>query len=179
MRSVPGAVIRADEHDVSDPSRDQLHPTEDQGPHEDVAQLAVGLHERQQMFAIDFDDLARLADTEADERAAAGQHAHLAGEPARANRHQRFLGAVRQARDINPSRHDHKKAGAVVADIDEDLALADLPRAPVGRHPRKLRRRQGWKQAIGKGGRRLGKGRCRLSHGEEIGRFRTTTRRAP
>jgi hypothetical protein len=65
------AVIRGDEHDVSGPSRAQLHPAEDQGPHEDVAQLAVRLHERQEMLSIDFDDLARLADTESDERRAA------------------------------------------------------------------------------------------------------------
>jgi hypothetical protein len=40
------AVIRAEEDDVSDPVSDQLHPAKDEGPHDDLAKLAVGLHER-------------------------------------------------------------------------------------------------------------------------------------
>ena len=41
--------------------RDQLHSANNEGPHDELAELAVGLHERQQMFAIDFDHFARLA----------------------------------------------------------------------------------------------------------------------
>ena len=47
-----GAMTRADEHDVAEPVRDQLHPAQDEGAHEDLAQLAVGLHQRQQVLAI-------------------------------------------------------------------------------------------------------------------------------
>ena len=39
---------RPDEHDVPDPTRDQLHAAENEGPHEDLAQLGIGLHQRQQ-----------------------------------------------------------------------------------------------------------------------------------
>ena len=52
-------MARPDEHDVAEPVRDQLHPAQDEGPHEDLAQLAVGLHERQQVFALELDHFAQ------------------------------------------------------------------------------------------------------------------------
>ena len=54
-----GGMARPDEHDVSEPVRDQLHPAQDEGPQEDLAQLAVGLHERQQVVAIELDHFAQ------------------------------------------------------------------------------------------------------------------------
>ena len=84
MRSVPARVRRPDEHDVAEPVRDQLHAAQDERPHEDLAELGVGLHERQQALAIQLDHFARLADARADERAAAREHVDFAGELARA-----------------------------------------------------------------------------------------------
>ena len=55
-----GAMSRPNEHDIAEPVRDQLHPAQDEGPHDDLAELAVGLHERQQLFAIQLDHFARL-----------------------------------------------------------------------------------------------------------------------
>ena len=57
----PGTMVRADKHDIAEPVRDQFHPAQDEGPHDDLAELAVGLHERQQVFAVEFDHFARLA----------------------------------------------------------------------------------------------------------------------
>ncbi len=59
MRRVPGRMTRSDEHDVADPLRDQLHPAKDEGAHENLTQLTVGLHDGQEMFAIDLHDFAR------------------------------------------------------------------------------------------------------------------------
>ena len=56
----PRAMIRPDEHDISEPVSNQLYPAQDEGPHDDFAELAVGLHERQEMFTIQFDHFARL-----------------------------------------------------------------------------------------------------------------------
>ena len=52
-------MIGSNQHDIADALRDQLHPAEDERPHQDFAQLAVGLHQRQQMLAIDLDELRR------------------------------------------------------------------------------------------------------------------------
>ena len=73
-------MARPDEHDVAEPVRNQLHPAEDEGPHEDLAQLAVGLHEGQQVLALELDHGASLARAEADEPAAAREHRDLPGE---------------------------------------------------------------------------------------------------
>ena len=40
------AMIRPEEHDIAEPVRDQFHPAQDKGPHDDLAELAVGLHQR-------------------------------------------------------------------------------------------------------------------------------------
>ena len=37
-------MIRADDHDISEPMRNQLHPANDEGPHDNLADLAVDLH---------------------------------------------------------------------------------------------------------------------------------------
>src|SRR6202040_262151 len=68
----------ADEDDVTDSARDDLHAPQDERPHQDLAQLAVGLHERQQLLATHLDHRARLAHADADEPAAARQHVDLA-----------------------------------------------------------------------------------------------------
>jgi hypothetical protein len=64
-------MARPDEHHVAEPVRDQLHPAQDEGPHENGAQLAVGLHECQQVLALELDHGASLARADADEPAAA------------------------------------------------------------------------------------------------------------
>ena len=51
---------RTGKHDIAESPRDQLDPSEDEGPHQDIAQLAVGLHKRKQLFAIDLDHFAGL-----------------------------------------------------------------------------------------------------------------------
>ena len=56
-----GAVHRADEDDVAEAVRDQLDAAQDERAHQDLAELGVGLHQRQQVFAIELDHLARLA----------------------------------------------------------------------------------------------------------------------
>ena len=43
------------------PLRDQLHAAQDERAHQDLAELGVGLHERQQLLAIELDHFARLA----------------------------------------------------------------------------------------------------------------------
>src|SRR5438552_14411358 len=73
-------MTRPDEHDVAEPMRNQLHPTEEESPQEDLAQLAVGLHECEHVFALDLDHFARLPRAYADEPTATREHGDLAGK---------------------------------------------------------------------------------------------------
>src|SRR2546426_2841137 len=60
-------MTRPDEHDVADPLRHQVHPTEEEGPQEDLAQLAVGLHECEHVVALDLEHGTRLSGAHTDE----------------------------------------------------------------------------------------------------------------
>jgi hypothetical protein len=55
-----GAMGRAHEHDVAEPPCNQLDAAQYERSHEELAKLAVGLHERQHRLTVQFDDLARL-----------------------------------------------------------------------------------------------------------------------
>ena len=76
----PGGVVRTDKHDVSNMLLDQLRPTQDEGAHQDFAQLAVGLHNRQQGFATQLDHLACPAHPRSHQCATAGEQVDLARE---------------------------------------------------------------------------------------------------
>jgi len=73
-------MTRPDEHDVADPLRHQVHPTEEEGPQEDLAQLAVGLHECEHVVALDLEHGTRLSGAHTDEPAAPREHGDLAGK---------------------------------------------------------------------------------------------------
>ncbi len=71
---------RADEHHVTEAAGDQLDPPEYEGPHQDLAELGVGLHQGQQLLTSELDHLARLGHARAYQRAPAGEHVDLSRE---------------------------------------------------------------------------------------------------
>ena len=75
-------VTRPHYHHVAQAVRDQLRPAKDERAHEDVAQLAVGLHEGEELLALELDHLTRLARLDAYEPAPTRQHGDFAGEVA-------------------------------------------------------------------------------------------------
>ena len=54
---------RSDQHRVAEPREDQLHPAEDERPHENLAQLRVGLDQPQHLLARELDDAPGRADS--------------------------------------------------------------------------------------------------------------------
>ena len=64
-----GAVGGTNKDHIAVPSGNQLHAPKDECPHEDFAQLGVVLHERQELFAIQFDHFAGFADPRSRQRA--------------------------------------------------------------------------------------------------------------
>ena len=122
IRSVPGGMVRPDEHDVAEAVRDELHPPEDERPHEDLAQLGVGLHEREQVIAIELDHLARHAGARTHQRPAAREHVGLAGELARPMDGDDGLAGVRRPDDLDLTRGDDEERHVLVPDIEEHLS---------------------------------------------------------
>src|SRR5439155_13934572 len=137
----PLAMLRSEDHDVADAAGDQLHAPQDEGAHEDRAQLAVGLDEGQQLVATDFDDFAVRSRPDLGEPAAARQHGRLAGKHPGAERDDDLLGG-RWADDVDPAREDDEEPRRLLTRLHQHLALLDVAPAPVRADPGDLRRRQ-------------------------------------
>jgi hypothetical protein len=65
----PGAMAGTNHDDIAQIARDQRQPTQDERPHQNLAQLRVGLDQGQQLVAIEVNHLARLADAQTSDRA--------------------------------------------------------------------------------------------------------------
>ena len=59
-RSVPAQCVEPIRTTSPKPPRDQLDAAQDERPHQDLAQLGVGLHQREQLLAIELDHFTRL-----------------------------------------------------------------------------------------------------------------------
>ena len=139
MRSVPEECIGPDEHDIAEPARNQLDAAQDEGPHQNLAQLGVGLHEGQQVFAIQLDHFARLGGARAQQRAPAREHGGLAAELPRSMDHDETFGVAGWPHNLDFAALDHEERDDLVADLDEHFSALDRPHAAVRGNPRDLR----------------------------------------
>ena len=76
------AETRADEHQAAELVGDERGATQEEGAHEDVAQLRVGLDHAAERIAVDLEHLAVLAGASPHQALASGQQTGLAGETA-------------------------------------------------------------------------------------------------
>ena len=160
-----GGMARPDEHDVSDPVRDQLHPAQDEGPHEDLAELAVGLHERQQVVAIQLDHFARPRPRD---RTSLRRPESMVTSPV--NCPGRWTAtSVSVAPDgrtmLDLTCRDDEERHDLIPRLDEHLARLDLAHVSVRRDARDLRRRQRRKHLVDTCGQGQGDWGSGLRHG--------------
>src|SRR2546421_1184924 len=114
----------ADEAHAAIAVGDERHPPQDEGAHEDFAELEVPLHQSAQMVAIDDDDRSVAESPAADEGAAGGQHVDLAREfPGTVDRDLLFA-AVERAHDLDGPFDDHEEAGVLFPELEQHLAGA-------------------------------------------------------
>ena len=159
-----GGMSRAEQHDVSVATGNQLHPPEDECSHENLTQLGVDLHERQQPFALDLDQFAGLAHTHSKHSAAAAQHAGFTRELARAKGGHKVLVSTRRPDDLQVTRLDDEEPRVFRPGFDEDFAILnwsdvtvrgralDLFRLQCRKHPlgsRIYSRQSDWRNCIG------------------------------
>ena len=141
-------VTRAHEHHVAQAVRDQLRPAKDERPHEDVAQLAVGLHEGEELLALELDHLRRLARPDAHEPAPTRQHGGFAGEVAwRMDGHElspRARGSV----DLQAARGDDEEVHVRIAHLGDHFARLEPAHASVEGHAFDLLGREGGENMI-------------------------------
>ena len=99
---------RSEHDDIAEVVRDQLDAAEHERPHEDLAQLGVCLHQRQQLLARELDHLTGCDRAQPRHRPAAGDHRRLAGELTRPMRDDECPGGGRQT-SISPLRTTKKR----------------------------------------------------------------------
>src|SRR5262245_50861753 len=76
-------IVRPDQNDISEPLCYQLDSAKDESPHQYIAQLTVCLYERNQMFAIKFDNFARFDHPYLDKSTTSREHIYLTCEHTR------------------------------------------------------------------------------------------------
>ena len=148
-----GRMLRADEHDVARALSDQRDPAQDEGAHNELAELTIGLDQGQERLAVDLDDLARFADANANERGSAGDQVGLAGERTRSEHGHDALGVIVRPHDLDFALGDHEERRGAMPGLDEHFATSGRPRPSVGRDARYLGRGEGREQAVGRDGR--------------------------
>ena len=140
---------RAYERDVPKLVSDQLHPPKDEGPHQNLAELGVGLHERQHMFAIQLDHLARFARPRADQRAPARDHGGFAGELPGSMDDDETLRCAGWPDNLDLTGLHDKERVRLCPGLDEHFSALDRTYPPVRSDPRDLRRGQRRKHVVG------------------------------
>ena len=132
----------ADEDQAADAVGDERHPPQDEGAHEDFAELEVPLDESAQMLAIDDDDRSVAESPAANEGATRGQHVDLAREFPGTVDGDLLFAAVGRAHDLNGPFDDHEEAGVLLSNLEQDLAGAHAASLAHTGDPAELRRSQ-------------------------------------
>src|SRR5688572_33370083 len=136
------AVRRPDDDDIPGTARHQLHPSQEERTHQDLAELRVGLHEAKELLAIDLDDVAGLTGAQPDDRRTTLDRAALPGELAGTmDHHQRVAVALRPQHVDFAADHDEERHGGI-ADLHEHFAMGHRSAATMRRHSRHLSRGQ-------------------------------------
>ena len=120
----------------------QRHPPQDEGAHQDLAQLRVALHQRAQVLPIDGDDRAVGGGARAHQAAPGRQHVDLAGELPGVVNHHRLLAIANQPDDLDRPRQHHEESRVLLPHLDQHLARADVAAAPDAADALDLRRRK-------------------------------------
>ena len=97
----PCAMIRSDQHNVSEAVRDNLDSAEDESPHENVAEFAIRLYQSHQVFAIDIEHFSRLTCAYLHKTTPAREHGDFTGEHTRFKNGNEILGCSRGPHNLD------------------------------------------------------------------------------
>ena len=129
-------MSRSDHEDIAKIVGNQRHTPQDERPHEDLAQLGVGLHELQQLIPTELDQLAALGDTDAGETPEPKEHIDLAAElPGKA-------GGKPGDKSGDATVDDDEEVDGLDARFHDHVASLDGPAMAMRGNARDLRRCQ-------------------------------------
>jgi hypothetical protein len=142
-------MIRPQDDNVADTLRDQTQTAQDEDSHEELAQLAIGLQERQQARPVNFEDFTRLPGAHPDENPATRKDAHFTRELPRSK--QRYLllgGRFRYLDELQLTARDDKDAGVLGPGLYQNFVGFDLAGASLPGQAVELCFSQRWKQRV-------------------------------
>src|SRR5215813_320775 len=120
--------------------RNQLDPAQNEGPHDQLAKLAVGLDECQEVVAIQLDHFARLTCLGTNKCGTTRQHAHLSGKLTRSMERYKRLGVTGWQDNLDLTCCDDEEGHDPLSCLDEHLSRPDWTYASQRGDPFNLRR---------------------------------------
>ena len=135
-------VARAEQDHVVVVLRHQREPAQDEGAHQNLAELRVPLHEGPEVLPVDGDDRSVARRARAHEAPASRQHIDLAGELRLAQYGDRLLTVAERPYELDRARQDDEKARVLLADVDEHFIGTHVAPLPEARNTLDLRRRE-------------------------------------
>src|ERR1700675_3393148 len=116
-------MMRTQQDNVALAAADELQPAEDEGAHENLAQLGVLRDERPQSLSAQLEKLTRLSDAAAHQGAPPGDHRHLAGELTGAVRCYGALAIKLRLDNFHASGKEDEKRDVHVTGLKQDFSL--------------------------------------------------------
>src|SRR5258708_22308044 len=111
--------------DVARLGGDQTHAPQDEGTHEEFAELGVGLNDRAQAILGDHQDLARIADASPHQAADSLKRAHFSGKAARRVHDDPDFPIAAWFDDFDAAREHHQHGTMAITGLRQYLAFAD------------------------------------------------------
>src|SRR5205085_12185093 len=115
-------IAGAEERDVAETAIDERDAAEDERAHEDLAQLGVGLDEREKLLPLHLDHFARLGHSNRRHAAASSQQIQFAGELSRLECQEDFFDAGSGKNTFDSSGDDDEERVMLLPRLNEDVA---------------------------------------------------------
>src|SRR5437868_2450476 len=139
-------MLGSDQHRVPDTVSDQFKTPENEGAHDDLAELNVGLYELLQSMTIKLDHLTRLAHSTAHERTTTGEHVEFSGKASRSMSGDQHIALRIRLDDFDLSGNNNEEARPHLTLLDQQVAGTDWIPLPCSGNSSDLRRRKRRKQ---------------------------------
>jgi hypothetical protein len=136
------AVRRAEQHHIAEPAVDQPEPTEDEGPHDYLAQLGIRLHERHQVLAVHLYDRPGTDNAGTEKGPPPGEQVGFPAELTGTEHSHRGVRIARRSQELHLPCRYHEEGHDLVARFGQHLALPGRAHPPMAREALDLRRCQ-------------------------------------
>ena len=122
-----GGVARAHQNNVSLPPIDQRNPPQNEGTHENFAELLISGDQSSQIIAAHFQKFASLSHAAPRQARPARDHRDFPGELARPMLDDQALALQTRLHDFQASRQQHEKRDIAVARLKQNVADFHFP----------------------------------------------------